>query len=256
MRAQVTLARMAALGLAITPACARRKALVMFKTAFLIFTTAVAAVTVVVLVYVLGAPMSAVLAVGLGALSLFWLLVLLTVPWNLYFQARRLLSEIRASRERGIEVQAGREGEADRIRRRMALVAVGGHLLSAGTVATVTYFSAVQAGYYFAAFYLISTLFRPAAAYFAQLRERLATMTHEVKYPREDVAELRSRVERMEKATKSVQDRITQLTAQQNRLGRRFDADSQEVMTGLRTFVRLMAAGPSHTPTRIDPKAR
>lgn len=169
------------------------RALGMFKTGVLVLGAAAAAVVVTVLVYVVGAPLSTVLSIGFGAISLFWLLVLLTFPWNLYFQAHDLIREIRTSRERGIGVSAERETEARRIRHRMLWTALAGHVLSAGVIAVVSYVSGLHTGYYFAGFYLLSTLFRPATAYFGRVRERLRTTLREVKHPRADVEQLRTR---------------------------------------------------------------
>lgn len=211
----------------------------MVKAALIIGGSAIAAITVIMLVYVVGAPLSEVLAIGFGAVSLFWLLVLLTVPWNLYFQARGLIREIAISRKRGIDVPQEREAEARRICRRMAWIAVGAHLLSAAVIAVITYFSGLQVGYYFAGFYLVSTLFRPAAAYFTQLRKLLDGMLREVKYPREDVAELRSKVQRLEQTTKSMGNTVTDLAARQERFARQLNTDNKEVMAGLRTLLRL-----------------
>ncbi|WP_204039122.1 hypothetical protein [Acrocarpospora phusangensis] len=223
-----------------------------------------------------GVAPSTLLAVLVGAISLIWLLVLLTVPWNLYFSARRVVHETHLSRERGIEVPQAREDEAAEIARRMLRFAVAGHLLSAAVIAVITYFSGAQVGYYFAGFYLLATAFRPAGSYMSHLRERVSSLMEELHYPRQDVATLRGEVaaltEARTKLEESVRDldeklgqtraelaalradaetgdhdlnrRITQMT-------RRFDetvdglSDNQELISGLKAFLRLVRAESS-----------
>nr|BFD88096.1 hypothetical protein StreXyl84_74970 [Streptomyces sp. Xyl84] len=68
-----------------------------------------AVVAAPVLALVAGVPLAAVLTVGAGLLSLLWLLLLLTLPWNLYFRAQTVLAEIAVSREKGIGVSPARD---------------------------------------------------------------------------------------------------------------------------------------------------
>lgn len=118
-------------------------------------------------------------------MSKFWVL---TVPWNLSFQAHALIHEIRTSRARGIDVPAEREPEARRIAVRMRWFAIGAHLVSAGIVALITFVSGGAIGYYLAALYLVSTFFRPAGAYFAYLRDRMTSIARRQASPRQGLA--------------------------------------------------------------------
>jgi len=131
--------------------------------------------------------------VGVGAVSFYWLLIITTVPWNLYFRARQVRHAIAASRAREIRVDASRDAEVGRLERRLLKLAVAGHLVSAAATAAVTYFSGHVLGYYLAGFFLLSTLFRPAGAYFAYLRARIATLLRETTFPPDDVVELKRR---------------------------------------------------------------
>ena len=139
-------------------------------------------------------PGRTLLNVGLGAVSLYWLLIITTVPWNLYFRARRVRHEIGISRERGIAVPAAREDEVRRWERRLLGLALGGHAVTAMVVAGVTYASGHVLGYYFAAFYLLSCAIRPVAAYLGYVRARIASLLRETTHPRDDVAELSTRL--------------------------------------------------------------
>ncbi|HEY5834862.1 hypothetical protein [Streptomyces sp.] len=224
------------------------------------------------LAYAVGAPTSVVLGAAAGVLSLLWLLVLLTVPWNLYFRAHTVLAEIAVSREKGMEVSRERDAEATRIARVTLRAAVAGHVLTAGLVVAVTLVTDQATGYYwFAAFFLLSTFFRPAGAYFGQLRRRLGALLTDVTYPRDDVLELRVLVEQLRDGTKvlegkaeeqyralaelrrtvdalgsSVYARADAVDRRVAALSREFETtvnrltDNQEIITGLKAFLRLL----------------
>ncbi|MHC5904230.1 hypothetical protein ACVNF4_10040 [Streptomyces sp. S6] len=236
------------------------------------------AVAALVFAYTAGASGEAVLTVGAGVLSLLWLTLLLTLPWNLYFRAHTVLAEIAVSREKGIEVPPARDTEAARIARAMLRTALAGHLLTAAVVLAVTWATGGLTGYWFAGFFLLSTLFRPAGAYFGQLRRRLRTLLREVTHPRDDVVDLRARLARTEAAHQVLEekaeeqyralaelrrtvDALTATTYQRAEetdrrlaaLGREFEAtidrltDNKEIIAGVRAFLRLL-----RTPDVLD----
>ncbi len=73
----------------------------------LFWAAALAAVVLAVFGLVAKVPGRTMLDVGLGAASFYWLLVITTVPWNLYFRAREVRHQIDVSRVRGIDMRAG-----------------------------------------------------------------------------------------------------------------------------------------------------
>jgi hypothetical protein len=151
-----------------------------------------------------GVSLGTLLSIGAGAAALAWLIVLVAVPWNLYFAARRAVTGMALSRARGIDVRPAHEAEAGRIARRMLWFALGAHVITAAVASIVTYFSHATIGYYFTASYLLSASIRPAAAYFAHLRERISTLSRESRYPREDVVTLREKAAGLENAVKTL----------------------------------------------------
>jgi hypothetical protein len=250
-------------------------------------------------------PLSTVLSIGAGAAALAWLIVLVAVPWNLYFAARRVVAEMAVSRARGIDVQPAQEAEARQIAPRMLWFALGGHVISAAVAGIVTAFSGAALGYYVTGAYLLSASVRPAAAYFAHLRERISTLSRESLYPREDVVSLREKAAGLKIAVKTLEKELSEsrstlvydlrqtdakladgiqharqvLTAdlarlqdaqvadrdaaraRDDELGRRIDTmirridetltglgDQQELLVGLRAFVRMVRAEPA-SPT-------
>lgn len=231
----------------------------------------VAAATALVVAHLAGAPPEVVFGAGAGVLSLLWLMLLLTLPWNLYFRAHAVLAEIAVSREKGMEVPQARDAEATRIARAMLRAAIAGHVVTAAVVFAVTWATGEFTGYWFAAFFLLSTFFRPAGAYFGQLRRRLGTLLKEVRYPRDDVVELRSRVDRAEAGKRVLEEKAEEQyralaelrrtlealsmstyerTEETNRrlaaLGREFEStvnrltDNQELIAGVKAFLRLL----------------
>ncbi|MEU8679225.1 hypothetical protein [Streptomyces sp. NPDC048560] len=223
------------------------------------------------LAYTAGASPSLILGAAAGALCLLWLIVLLTVPWNLYFRAHTVLAEIRVSREKGLEVSEERDAEAARIARLMLRAAVSGHVLTACLVGAVTAAADGATGYWFAGFCLLSTFFRPAGAYFSQLRGRLGTLLKDVTYPRDDVLELRRLVAEIQSGARVLEERTEEQYRSLAELRRTVDAlgasvheradgsdrritalagefestvnrltDNQEIITGLKAFLRLL----------------
>jgi hypothetical protein len=135
-----------------------------------------------------------ILSIAAGGAALAWLVLLLAVPWNLYFAARRVMTQMAVSLRRGISVSEAEQAEAERIQRRMLWFALGGHVLSALVTGVVAYVSGAVIGYGVAGFYLLSATIRPAAAYFSHLRERIGALSRESLHPREDVVSLREQV--------------------------------------------------------------
>ncbi|WP_188191816.1 hypothetical protein [Nonomuraea sp. SYSU D8015] len=216
------------------------------------------------LVLYAGVPLATLISLGFGAICLLWLVVVLTVPWNLCFAARHVVHEIQVSREAGIEVARHREDEARHIARRMLVLAISGHVVSAAVIAMITYFSGAQIGYYFSGFYLLATGFRPIGAYTSHLRERVRTLGGEIRYPRADVVSLHEQVKALETAVHELQDGLKQtgqnlavarheleqadhdLNRRITLMTRRFDetvdglGDHQEIITGLKAFLRMI----------------
>jgi hypothetical protein len=200
----------------------------------------------------------------MGAFCFVWLLVLLKAPWDLYFEAHRVAWEQERSREKGIPLAPGRERYVRTVRQRLGVFAVGAHVLSAVLAAGVARFTGGAVGYWFAAFFLVSTLFRPTAAGYVYLRHKLRDVGEESRYPREDVETVVARLgaqeaeamrlsAELEELRRSAQaeaeareSETRELRQRQMALGREFEAtvsrltDNQEVIRGIQAFVRLI----------------
>src|SRR4028118_793863 len=66
------------------------------------------------------------------AVAIFeWLLVIVTVPWNIHFEAKAVLDEAATSKDKGIAVDEKQIQYAKVVAKRSLLVAIALHLLSA-----------------------------------------------------------------------------------------------------------------------------
>lgn len=208
----------------------------------------------------------------MGGFCLLWLLILLKVPWDLYFQAQQVAFELQRAGERKIVVPVERDAYIRALRRRLGWLAVGGHLFSAALVALVAYFSHGQVGYYFAGFYLVSTVFRPAVAGYVYLRQKLRAIAEETHFPREDIGTVLDRLERQEITVRDLTDQVREcrealvqetqeraaetyeLRQNVHALSREFEttisrlSDNQEVIKGVQAFVRLIAQSAQPAP--------
>lgn len=131
--------------------------------------------------------------IGIGAV--LWLVVIVTVPWNLHFEAKTVLQEARRSRERDIEVNDKELHYARLVERRSLWLAIGLHLVSALGLYAFSYFEVSIVGYFGAGATLLFTFLRPAIRAYEYISARLARLRHEVSYPREDVLSLQQQVE-------------------------------------------------------------
>jgi hypothetical protein len=159
---------------------------------------------------VAGVPLATLVSIAAALAALMWMVMLVTVPWNLYFDARQVVADNAISRERGITVPPAQDVEARHIARRMLRFALGGHLGTAAVTAAFAYVSGALTGYYLAGFYLLTTAVRPAAAYLANLRERIIALKRESTHPRDDVASLGVTVTSLTHAVETVKDQLSE----------------------------------------------
>ena len=66
-----------------------------------------------------------------GLLAFFWLIAVVTVPWNIHFKAKAVLADALPSRERGLPVDERQVAYVRKLVRTSLLIAIALHLLSA-----------------------------------------------------------------------------------------------------------------------------
>ncbi len=213
-----------------------------------------------------------------GAVCLLWLVFILKIPWDLYFETNNILFEMKRSEEKNIPVKAERQKYVTRMRVITAVIAIGSHIVSALIIAGLTYFNGGQIGYYFSFFYLLTTFFRPISQAYYYLINKLREIHGEILYPREDVNKLKSeltlainrldaledriknsesRLTLSEETTKNLRSEISNLNFAIERVDKTFQNriqlltteverilakafDQQDIINGLRAFARLI----------------
>lgn len=144
----------------------------------------------------------------IGVASFWWLLVVVTVPWNVHFEAKAVLADAAQSTEKGIEVDTKQVNYAKVIAGRSLLVAIALHLFSAVGLYTLAAMGISAVGYVSSGAALLLTALRPAVRLYEYLAVRLAAIRQEFKYPRQDIQELRNRVDILETNIKQVQEQL------------------------------------------------
>lgn len=208
---------------------------------------------------------------GAGGAALIWLVVLVTLPWNLHFHAREVLAEMQRSQGAGIKVTAEQLAFAERVKKWTLVTSLAVHVLSAGVALAVAVFADAKLGYPFAGFYLLSCLVRPMTAAVSQVRRRLNALAEDTRYPRDDVMKLRGQVERSVADVERIDETIKEMKEQhaayvlladkqraelEGKLAavtRKFEesldrlTDNRELIAGIKAFLRMIREGGAPT---------
>ncbi|MDF5708453.1 MAG: hypothetical protein PUP90_12400 [Nostoc sp. S4] len=144
----------------------------------------------------------------IGGASFWWLLVIVTVPWNVHFQAKEVLAEAAQSTEKGIPVDEKQVKYVTVLAKRSLWVAIALHLLSAIGLYTLAVTGISTVGYVSSGAALLLTILRPAIRAYEYLYARLAMIRQEWKYPREDIVELRDRFANLEQKVQSLEEQL------------------------------------------------
>lgn len=174
------------------------------KFASALFLLAIGALVVFFTLQWMHVPIGSLIDWIVGVAIVWWLAVVVTLPWNAHFAALGVVQEAQASRARGIAVNEEHVAFAQRMATRFRLLALGLHLLTAVVLFVLAYYRVVAVGYPAAIAAMVLTFARPAAQAYEHLAERLRSMKYQVHYPREDVEELRARVRELEVRLRSV----------------------------------------------------
>ncbi|MBC1235898.1 hypothetical protein [Nostoc sp. 2RC] len=174
----------------------------------------------------------------IGGASFWWLLVIVTVPWNVHFQAKEVLAEAAQSREKEIPVDEKQVKYVTVLAKRSLWVAIALHLLSAVGLYTLAVTGISTVGYVSSGAALLLTILRPAIRAYEYLYARLAMIRQEWKYPREDIMELRDRFYNLEQKVQSLEDQLnpeqpSSLPATQQRFAEETRRDLARIVANL-----------------------
>jgi hypothetical protein len=126
----------------------------------------------------------------IGVIAFWWLLLVVTIPWNMHFQAKEVLDEIRISEDKKLTVNPNDRVYAQKIAKRYLMLALILHLISTVVLYILAYLGISSIGYWGAGIALLLTGLRPALRMQAYVVQRLSAMKQEIRYPRDDAYEL------------------------------------------------------------------
>jgi hypothetical protein len=192
------------------------------------------------------------------AVAIFeWLLVIVTVPWNIHFEAKAVLDQAAVSAQKEIQVDAKQVEYAQLIAKRSLRVAIALHLLSALGLYALAATGISVLGYISSGAALLLTALRPAVRTYEYLAARLSAMRHEFSYPREDVWELRNKVNTLEESLKRVEEQLdpeepySWVTTSQ-----RFQTETRRELAQLTTALEELRANNEAQHERLSREAR
>lgn len=144
----------------------------------------------------------------IGAASFWWLLVIVTVPWNVHFQAKEVLAEAAQSIEKNIPVDEKPLKYVRVLAKRSLWVALTLHLLSAIGLYSLAANGISAVGYISSGAALLLTILRPAIRAYEYIYARLTMIRQEWTYPREDILELRHRFYELEQKVQHLEQQL------------------------------------------------
>jgi len=139
----------------------------------------------------------------IGLASFWWLLAIVTIPWNVYFDAQEVIAEAHISRQKNISFDDRQLKYAHRVAYWSIIVAIALHLFSALGLYWLAVSGISAVGYLASGATLLLTVLRPAVRGYQYLAQRLRAIRQQITYPREDILELRGRFLIMENELKS-----------------------------------------------------
>lgn len=143
------------------------------------------------------------------AIAIFeWLLLIVTVPWNIHFEAKEVLAQATESTEKGIAVDQKQVKYVTVLASRSLWIAIGLHVLSAIALYALAATGISAVGYLSSGAALLLTVLRPAIKAYQYLAARLMMIRRQIFHPREDIIELRSRFASLESAVKNLEARL------------------------------------------------
>jgi len=144
------------------------------------------------------------------AIAVFeWLLLIVTVPWNIHFEAKEVLAQAAESTKKNIAVDREQVQYVTVLVSRSLFVAIALHLFSAIALYGLAAAGISAIGYLSSAAALLLTVLRPAIRGYQYLAQRLKAIRREFLHPREDIVELRSRFAQLESTVRDLTDQLS-----------------------------------------------
>ena len=184
-------------------------------------------------------------AIGIGIFE--WTILIVTVPWNIYFKAKAVAQTGTESQLQGMDIPERQIQYAKGVATKSLIVASGLHIGTAIGLYWLAATGVTGLGYWSSIGVLLLTLLRPAISTYEYLATRLGDMQNQFLYPREDIFELRSRFGRLEDRVNELTDRLDpdddgSWVSQQNY---RWEANREEIAKLTVSIANLKATNES-----------
>jgi len=147
----------------------------------------------------------------IGLASFWWLLAIVTIPWNVYFTARQALDNAAISQEKNIAVDGRSVAYVRKVARRAGIVAVGLHLVSAAGLYALAATGISPIGYFSSVAALSFTGLRPAIVFYQYLTQRLRSIERTFQFPRDDVLTVSQRLTEVHQTLEATIARVQHL---------------------------------------------
>jgi hypothetical protein len=144
----------------------------------------------------------------IGIASFYWLLAIVTIPWNIHFEAKEVINEADISQQRKIPVNVQQIKYVTKVEKFSLIVAISLHIISAGVLYLLSFKGISNVGYITSIAALGLTFLRPAIRGYDYLRSKLTAIKQQIKYPREDIIKLKGRVQKIEINIRQLQDKF------------------------------------------------
>ncbi len=145
----------------------------------------------------IGMPIGSFVDWLVGIISFIWLMTVVTVPWNIHFEAKEVLNDAQTSKEKNIQFDDNKLKYVRKLAFWGLVFALILHIISAAVLYWLAYTEVSQVGYYGAIAALLLTLLRPSVRAYQYISMRLYSIRQEILYPRDDVATIYSTLEEL-----------------------------------------------------------
>ncbi len=142
---------------------------------------------------------------GIGLASFWWLMIIVTVPWNLYFHAKAVLDTATSSKEKNINVKDSEVLFVQKLKTKAITIALILHIASAIGLYLISYYQISPVGYISSVAAILLTLLRPAIRAHDYIVARLSGISRELRYPADDLITFKNRVSTLENTVDSLE---------------------------------------------------
>ena len=169
----------------------------------------------------------------IGCATFWWLLLIVTVPWNIHFEAKEVLAEATESRKKNIAVDSEQVKYVKTLARTSLIAAIVLHFLSAIGLYALSVLGISVVGYVGSAAALLLTILRPAVRLYQYLAVRLSAIRREFLHPREDIVELRNRFATLENTVRDIEKKLNSCVVTQEDYREKTEKDLTRLATAI-----------------------